>query len=32
MAKSFSAQYAFARPVEPEELLKAIQELLKQSL
>jgi DNA-binding response OmpR family regulator len=32
MAKSFGAQYAFAKPVEREELLKAIEKLLKQSL
>ncbi len=32
MAKSFGAQYTFAKPVEREELLKAIQELLKRPL
>ena len=29
MAKSFGAQYSFAKPVEREELLQAVEELLK---
>jgi hypothetical protein len=32
MTKSFGAQFAFTKPIEREELLNAIQELLKQSL